>query len=39
MELTLRVADAVVVAHAPGPPAGPVTSVDWSDADVLSFSP
>lgn len=39
VELTLRVADERVVAHAPAPPPGPVTSVDWSDADVLSFAP
>ena len=39
VELTLRVADEVVVAHAPEPPAGPVIAVDWADADVLSFAP
>ena len=39
VELTLCVAGERVVAHAPEPPVDPVTSVDWSDADVLSFSP
>jgi ABC-type Fe3+/spermidine/putrescine transport system ATPase subunit len=39
VELTLRVAGQLVVAHAPALPPGPVTSVDWSDADVLSFEP
>jgi ABC-type Fe3+/spermidine/putrescine transport system ATPase subunit len=39
LELTLRVAERTVVAHAPEPPAGPVASVDWLDDDVLSFAP
>lgn len=37
VELTLRVAEHTVVAHAAEAPTDPVCSVDWLDDDVLSF--